>query len=159
MKTTPHSRFLRRSTALACAAIIATAITPTWAQSGPGTEDAVAATKDLYKRISTRDAKVLRYLPAEGFSEITNGSEPHQIDAAAFKKLFASPLQIDLHAENVRARSFSGLVLVTGVRVGSIAPAGSAPTASRSAFSMLWAQRAGQWQVHHVHLSSAPVAP
>lgn len=124
------------------------------AQSAPA-DGAAAAAQDLYQRISARDASVLRYVPAEGFSEITNGSALHQLDAAAFKALFASTMQIDLHAEGVRAAALGDAVLVTGTRVGAVTPPGQAPTPSRQAFSMVWTQAAGQWQLRHVHLSTA----
>lgn len=149
----------RRRAGLAFTALLATAAsTPSWGQQPHDVETVTTAVKELYARLSARDIGVLRYVPPTGFSEITNGSEPHQLDAGAFEKLFASPLKIDLHAEDVRAISFGNMVLVTGVRVGSITPPGSRPTEARHAFSMLWTIFDGQWQLRHVHLSSVPAS-
>ena len=144
---TRHTWLAGAALAVACAS---------HAQPAVNAAEAAAAAQDLYQRISARDVAVLRYVPAEGFIEIANGSAPHTLDAAAFKALFASPLQIDLHAEDVRATAFGDAVLVTGFRVGAVTPAGHGPAPARQAFSMLWTQAAGQWQLRYVHLSTAP---
>ena len=158
MTTAHFSLMKRRRAVLASTAFLAIAATPSWGQQRNDTETVTTAVKDLYARLSARDIGVLRYVPTTGFSEITNGSEPHQLDAGAFEKLFASPLKIDLRAEDVRGVSFGNVVLVTGVRVGSITPPGSTPTEARHAFSMLWTMFDGHWQLRHVHLSSVPAS-
>jgi hypothetical protein len=141
---------------IAAAAALLLAALPLAGQAQTAADGAAAAAKDLYLKISARDSSVLRYVPAGGFSEINSGSDRHQLDARAFEKLFASPLKIDLHAEGVQAELLGGAALVTGTRVGSLTPPGQAPKEARHAFSMLWTQSNGQWQLQHVHLS-APV--
>ena len=159
MSTSRTSLVTRRAAVLASTALFATAAAaPSWAQSSNDTETVSTAVKDFYARLSARDARVLRYVPPTGFSEITNGSGLHQLDASAFEKLFASPLKIDLRAEDVHATSFGNVALVTGVRIGAITPPGGTPKEARLAFSMLWTMLDGQWQLRHVHLSSAPAS-
>jgi hypothetical protein len=117
-------------------------------------EEAVGATRDLYAKLSARDLGVLRYVPAKGFSEVKDGSDPHRIDASTVEKLFASPMKIELRADNLQSELFGNVVLVTGMRVGSITPPGQTPMETHQALSVLWTFDDGRWQMRHVHLSS-----
>jgi len=149
---------LRRLFPLLSAVVVLGATVPAVGQPPIDPGEAVGATRDLYAKISARELSVLRYVPAGGFSEITDGSEPHRLDARAFETRFASPMKIDLRAEDLRPESLGSIVLVTGTRVGSITPPGQAPNEARHAFSILWKFDDGRWQIGHVHLSSKPAA-
>lgn len=123
-------------------------------------DDAVAATIDLYARLSARDAAVLRYVPADGFDELGPGSvEWHRLDASAFQRLFGSNLRIALRAEDVRARMLGDTAVVTGTRVGSVAPADQRVEEARHPFTLVWTRSGDRWQLQHVHLSAAASPP
>lgn len=146
---------LRRSLPMLSLAVPLAAAVPASAQPSLDPNEAVSATRDLYAKLSARDTAVLRYVPAAGFSEITDGSERHRIDRRAVENLFASPMKIELRADALQSESFGGIVvLVTGMRIGSITPPGQMAVEARHALSILWAFEDGRWQMRHVHLSS-----
>lgn len=134
---------------------LALALACTLARAG-APADARDATADLYARISAGDlAGVTRYLPAGGFTELQgDASAPHTLDAAAFAGLFKSGAHIELHATALQAQSFGDAAVVTGVRVGSLAPPGTQAVETRAPFTMVWTRGADGWQLRHVHLSA-----
>jgi ketosteroid isomerase-like protein len=114
------------------------------------------ATADLYARMSASDlAGVSRYLPAEGFTELSEGAAaPHRLGAAAFAGLFKSGAHVALHVTDVQVQGFADTAIVTGVRVGSITTPGANGVEMSAPFTMVWTQDAGQWHLRHVHLST-----
>ena len=50
---------------------------------------------------------------------------------------------------DVREQALGDVAVVTGVRIGSIAPA----AASATPFTMVWQREGSGWQLRHVHLS------
>ena len=119
--------------------------------------DAREATADLYARISANDLSgVARYLPPGGFTELTpDAPAPHRLDGAAFAGLFKSGLRIDLHGADLQQQTLGETAIVTGVRIGSITPPGANPVEMAAPFTMVWTRGDGQWQLRHVHLSTA----
>jgi len=115
------------------------------------------ATVDLYARMSAGDLPgVMRYLPAAGLTELDgDATAPHRIDAAAFAGLFKSGARIELRASDVQEQPLGDVVVVTGVRIGSIAPPGAAAAEQAAPFTMVWQRDGGRWQLRHVHLSRA----
>lgn len=66
--------------------------------------------------ISRRDAGVLRYIPAAGFTEIGPSTPSvHVLKPAAFEALFDSDAVIKLRAKDVNVRRFGSTAVVTGV--------------------------------------------
>lgn len=119
------------------------------------------AAADLYSRISARDLEgVLRYVPAEGFTEVGVGaSEVHLLDRHAFEAFFKADLAIDLRAVDIAARVFGDAAIVTGMRVGSITPKGQHAQENRALFTMVWLRSDGRWLLRHVHLSAVQSEP
>src|ERR1035437_6476873 len=66
-------------------------------------DDVVAATQDLFVKMSARDLSgVARYIPSGGFSEIIpETNKLLQLDAKAFEGLFESDRKISLRAVDV----------------------------------------------------------
>jgi len=118
--------------------------------------DARDATAGLYARMSASDlAGVSRYLPADGFTELSgSATAPHRLDAAAFAGLFKSGTRVALRATDLQVQSFGETAIVTGLRVGTIAPPGAQAVEMAAPFTMVWTQAEGQWQLRHVHLST-----
>jgi len=138
-------------------AALATTVSLAGAARAAGAEDAaadpVAATVALYARMSARDLPgVLRLVPADGFTELgPDAAAPHRLAPVAFEGLFRSDLAIALRAEDVEARRFGDVAVVTGTRVGAVGPA----AAARQPFTMVWTREpAGDWRLRHVHLSA-----
>ena len=121
--------------------------------------DAQAAARDLYVRMSVRDRDgVARYIPSDGFTELgSGGAEVHRLDMKAFDRLFASDSRIDLRLINSEARTLGDVAIVTGVREGSVTPAGQqpAPPATHQPVTLIWRRSDGRWLLQHVHLSRA----
>lgn len=122
--------------------------------------DPVAATIDLYARMSARDLPgVLRYVPAAGLTEIAPGAlGPRTLKPSAFEALFSSGLTIALHAEDVRIQRYGDAAVVTGVRVGTGPKAASSPD-ERDPFTMVWTRDVSGWRLRHVHVSAAQHEP
>jgi ketosteroid isomerase-like protein len=115
------------------------------------------ATADLYARMSAGDLPgVTRYVPATGFSELDGDAvAPHRIDAAAFAGLFKSGAHVAFRVSDVREETLGDVVVVTGVRIGAIAPGPDSATP----FTMVWQHDGAGWQLRHVHLSRSTPAP
>ena len=139
------------------AAVVAMTLFATSAMAG-NAEDAVAATQDLFVKMSARDLPgVSRYIAPEGFSEtIPETDKLLQLNAKAFDSLFTSGRKIDLRAVEVQAQVFGDNAIVTGKRVGSVTAADAAPVEGRLAFTIVWSKRAQGWQIRHIHLSALP---
>jgi ketosteroid isomerase-like protein len=137
------------------AAALALMLFGTAAMAG-NAEDAVAATQDLFVKMSARDLSgVSRYIAPEGFSEtIPETDTLLQLDAKAFDGLFKSGRKIDVRAVEVQAQVFGDNAIVTGKRLGSVTAADVIPVEGRLAFSMVWSKRAEGWQLRHIHLST-----
>ena len=114
------------------------------------------ATADFYANISARNlGGVMRYVPAEGFTEVGIGTEEtHRIDEHSFEAFFKSELAINLHAVNLSFQEFGDTAIVTGIRAGSITPKGAQVADKRDFFTMVWIKNNGKWLLRHVHLSS-----
>ena len=121
-------------------------------------ESAAAASERLFADMSARDLPgVLSLIPADGFTEISPDSDGvRRLDAKAFEGLFKSGLAIDLHLTGLQAQAFGNAVVVTGVRVGSIAPPGTKPVEERQLATLIWSKAGDGWQLRHIHLSNAP---
>ena len=123
--------------------------------------DARDATAGLYARMSANDLPgVSRYLPADGFTELSGtATAPHRLDAAAFAGLFKSGTQVALRATDVQVQAFGATAVVTGLRVGTIAPPGAQAVEMAAPFTMVWTREGDRWLLRHVHLSTpAPLA-
>ena len=146
-------RFIKRATVLLAlaAAAVAHAGEPATARE---------ATADLYARMSAGDLPgVTRYVPAAGFTELDAGAAaPHRIDAAAFAGLFKSGAHVAFRTSDVREEALGDVVVVTGLRIGSIAPAGATVADATTPFTMVWQRDGGGWKLRHVHLSKATPA-
>jgi len=119
------------------------------------------ATTDLYARMSASDLPgVSRYLPADGFTELSGtATAPHRLDASAFAGLFKSGTRVALRAADLQVQDFGDTAVVTGLRVGSITPPGARPVELAAPFTMVWTQDGGRWLLRHVHVSTpAPAA-
>ncbi len=130
-------------------------VVPARAGTSNNSDEAAAATIDLFSKMSARDwVAMSHYIPAEGFSELSPGSATlHRLNAGAFEKLFASGVAIDLRAIDVQAQSLGDTAIATGTRLGAITPAGAVATIGRNAFTMVWMKTGNQWQLQHIHLS------
>ena len=147
------SRFTKRAALLLAlaAAAVAHAAAPASASE---------ATADLYARMSAGDlAGVTRYVPADGFTELEgDAAAPHRIAASAFDGLFKSGANVAFRVSGAQEQALGDVAVVTGVRLGAIAPGGSATTDSATPFTMVWQRDGGGWKLRHVHLSApAPV--
>jgi len=118
--------------------------------------DPAASAAGLYASMSARDLPgVLRYVPAEGFTEVgPDATTPRVLAPAAFEALFGSGLVIALRAEDLRVQRFGDAAIVTGVRVGVVGPKGSSSAGERVPFTMVWIREPGGWRLRHVHLSA-----
>jgi len=143
----------RRGAGALLAAAALAASTAGWAAADA---DVAAAAADLYARMTARDlAGVLRYIPADGFTEIgPSAPSAHVLKPAAFEALFKSDAVIRLRAEDLNVQRFGSTAIVTGVRVGSVGPKDKPPTELRVPFTMVWTSDDGNWRLRHVHLSS-----
>lgn len=66
---------------------------------------------------------VVRPIPTGGFTEIgANSTEVHRLDAEAFEGLFKTGMAISLRLTGMQERTFGDTAVVTGTRVGGIAP-------------------------------------
>ena len=118
------------------------------------------ATAELYARMSAGDLPgIARYVPAAGFTELDGeAAAPHRIDAAAFAGLFKSGAHVAFRVRDVQEQALGDVVVVTGVRLGSITPPGATATDTATPFTMVWQREDAGWQLRHVHLSkSTPV--
>jgi len=123
--------------------------------------DPVAATIDLYARMSARDLPgLLRYVPAAGLTEIAPGAPgPRTLEPSAFEALFNSDLSIALHAEDVRIQRYGDAAVVTGLRVGTVGPKAASSPDERDPFTMVWTRDVFGWRLRHVHVSAAQHEP
>ena len=126
-----------------------------------GPANAREATADLYGRMSVGDlAGVTRYLPAAGFTELDgDAAAPRRIDAAAFAGLFRSGAHVAFRVDDMQEQALGDVAIVTGVRIGAIAPPAGTAAATATPFTMVWRRDGDGWQLRHVHLSRpAPAA-
>ena len=54
-----------------------------------------------------------------------------------------------------REQALGDVAVVTGVRIGSIAPAGTAAVEAATPFTMVWQRDGAGWRLRHVHLSAS----
>lgn len=159
MKRRPGTHASRRRSIAGFAAILGGACILAGLQALParaaGNADAAAASSALFADMSRRDLPgVLRYIPAEGFTEISPDSNGVQrLDAAAFAGLFKSAMVIDLHMTGMQVQTAGNAAVVTGIRVGAISALGSTPVEGRQLATLIWSKAGTQWQLQHIHLS------
>jgi ketosteroid isomerase-like protein len=150
------NRVMTTAAAFALAAAFAFWAMP--ASAASSADEAMAAAQDLFAKMSMRDlASVSRYIPSEGFTEITPETDKLlQLDAKAFATLFQSGRRIALRAMDMQATVMGDAAIVTGKRVGYVTAADAAdtPAEGRLAFTMVWSKRANAWQLRHIHLST-----
>lgn len=143
---------VRRGSSVAAALLAVSVGVP----AGPVEDDAVRATHAFFASMSAQDtAAVSRFVPEQGFSELTPESPRLlQLDMKAFKSLFAAGRRIDLRVGDARAQQVGDAVIVTGTRVGYIAPPQAAAVEARLSFTMVWQQEGDGWKIRHIHFSS-----
>jgi ketosteroid isomerase-like protein len=147
----------RRLIALAAAAGIAGLLRPaTPAVAAGENSGAAAASAALFADMTARDLPgVLRLVPANGFTEIgANSAEVHRLDAKAFEGLFKSGMAISLRMTGMQEQTFGDTAVVTGTRVGGIAPQGALPAEDRQLATLVWSRVGNGWQLRHIHLSA-----
>ena len=147
----------RRTVAIAALTMAGLATAPTL-PAVAADESAAAASERLFADMSARDLPgVLSLIPTDGFTEISPDSGGvRRLDAEAFEGLFRSGLAIDLRITGLQVQTFGTTAVVTGVRVGSIAPPGTKPVEERQLATLVWSKAGDQWQLRHIHLSAAP---
>ncbi len=149
----------RRIIALAAAAGIAGLLRPAIPSAAAGEDSgAAAASAALFANMTARDLPgVLRLVPADGFTEIgANSAEVHRLDAKAFEGLFKSGMAISLRMTGIQEQTFGDTAVVTGTRVGGIAPQGAVPAEDRQLATLVWSKAGNGWQLRHIHLSAPP---
>jgi len=121
---------------------------------------AMAASAALFADMTARDLPcVLRLVPADGFTEIgANSAEVHRLNAEAFEGLFKSGMAISLRMTGMQEQTFGDTAVVTGTRVGGIAPQGAVPAENRQLATLVWSKAGNGWQLRHIHLSTLPAA-
>ena len=124
---------------------------PSCAATPSDIETPAEATVKLYSKISARDLDgVMQLIPPEGFNEIGVGANVvHRIDKQALGVFFKSDLTINLRAIDVAAQEFGDTTIVTGTRVGSIAPNGVQAKEDRHQFTMVWTKTNNRWLLRH----------
>lgn len=145
----------RRVIALAAAAGIAGLLRPA-ASAAAESNGAEAASAALFADMTARNLPgVLRYVPAGGVTEIgPDSAEVHRLDAKAFEALFASGMAISLRMTGMQEQAFGDTAVVTGTRVGGIAPPGAKPSEDRQLATLVWSRAGDGWQLRHIHLSA-----
>lgn len=121
---------------------------------------AAAASSALFADMTARDLPgILRLIPADGFTEIgPNSAEVHRLDAKVFEGLFKSGMAISLRMTGMQEQTFGDTAVVTGTRVGRIAPQGAVPAEDRQLATLVWSRVGNGWQLRHLHLSALPAA-
>ncbi|MEK8031753.1 nuclear transport factor 2 family protein [Ideonella sp. DXS29W] len=146
-------RAVRRASSVAAALLAVCVGVP----AGMVEDDAVRATHAFFASMSAQDtAAVSRFVPEQGFSELTPESPRLlQLDMKAFKSLFAAGRRIDLRVGDARAQQVGdAAVIVTGIRVGYIAPPQAAAVVAQLPFTMVWQHQGDGWKIRHIHFSS-----
>ncbi|KAF1045389.1 MAG: hypothetical protein GAK35_01383 [Herbaspirillum frisingense] len=148
------ARWGRHAAAWCLATLIAFA-QATGAAAADVAQSPAEASAALFQRMSAKDlGGVQQLLPQAGFSEIgADGATVHQLDLHAFEALFQSGADIAFTAEEMKVQTFGDTAVVTGVRVGGIAPKGGTPVPRRRLFTMVWLKQGAGWQLRHLHLS------
>jgi hypothetical protein len=110
---------------------------------------------DLYRRMNAHDtAGALRYLSADGFTEISPGfPEPRHFSASDVEALLRSDVRIHLAVQDLKTSVSGETAVVSGMRVGGINPAGQAAQDRPLQFTMVWKKLGDRWTLFYVHLA------
>ena len=153
-------RALQRRKGARLASTLATAclLAGTWAPLARADDGAgaAAASAALFMGMTARDLPdILRFIPTDGFTEISaNSAEVHRLDAKAFEELFKSGMAINLRLTGMQEQVFGDMAVVTGTRVGGVAPGGAVPAEDQQLATLVWSRVGNGWQLRHIHLSA-----